>query len=206
MKTTIHTLRHARTDFNEERRYAGTIDVPLSERGRQEVLMAAGAMEGLHFDTIITSGLRRTRETARLLALNGTPILRSRLCNERCFGVMEGLTWEDIQTLDPPVLMIPVGGDFHTVNPKGGEPFEEVWARARRFRDVLFRRHSGQEILVISHGVFLQMFHGVLRRGNCIESLAEFPANMELRRFAFSGDRLVEEQARKLLDGRDVPW
>jgi hypothetical protein len=44
------------------------------------------------------------------------------------------------------------------------------------------------------------MFHGVLRGLNCIESLAKYPANLELYRFFFSGDRLVEEKVIKLTE------
>lgn len=206
MRTVISTLRHARTAYNDERRYAGSIDVPLSDRGRQEARSAAAQLQGHHYDAIVASRLRRARETAECFAADGTPIVQTRLCNERCFGIMEGLTWDDVQRLDPPVLMIPVGGELHTVNPRQGEPFEDLWARARRFRRFLFSRFSGRNVLVISHGVFLQLFHGLLRGTNCIESLALVPANLELRRFEFSGDNLVDEKAINLSHEREVPW
>lgn len=206
MRTTISTLRHARTAYNDERRYAGSIDVPLSDRGRQEARSAAARLENHRYDAIVASRLRRTRETAEYFATAGTPIVQTRLCNERCFGIMEGLTWDEVQRLDPPVLMIPVGNELHTVNPQQGEPFEDLWERARRFRRFLFRRFAGRNVLVISHGVFLQLFHGHLRGRNCIESLAFVPENLELRRFEFSGDSLVEERAIKLGGEREVAW
>ncbi len=206
MTTSISTLRHARTAYNEEKRYAGSIDIPLSEKGRREAEEAAAKMKGLRFDAIVTSRLRRAIETAEIIASGAVPIVRSRLCNERNFGVMEGLTWDDVQTLDPPVLMISVGDDRHTVNPRNGEPFEDVWERARKFRRFLFRRYADRKILVVSHGVFLQMFHGVLRGSNCIESLAVYPANLELRRFDFTGDLPAGESAVKLSDVKDVAW
>ena len=119
---------------------------------------------------------------------------------------MEGLTWDDVQSLKPPVLMISVGNDLHTVNPKGGEPFEEVWDRAKKFRRFIFDNYSGSNILVVSHGVFLQMFHGVLRGLNCIESLASYPANLELARFRFVGQRLSEESVIRLSDAVLFKW
>ena len=129
MKTSISTLRHARTAYNQEKRYAGSIDIPLCEQGRREAEEVAPKMKGLAFDAVVTSRLRRAHETARIIMPAGIPVLRTRLCNERNFGIMEGLTWDDVQTLDPPVLMISVGGDQHTVNPRNGEPFEQVWER-----------------------------------------------------------------------------
>jgi broad specificity phosphatase PhoE len=209
LKTTISTLRHAKTSYNSDRRYAGSIDVDISEEGVLEAQAAAMKMRALPYDVVVTSTLRRAYQTAEIIAAHLSPvppIVRSRLCNERNFGIMEGLTWEDVQHLDPPVLMVSVGNDLHTVNPRGGEPFEKVWSRAESFRRFLFKRFAGREILVVSHGVFLQMFHGLLRGWNCIESLAAYPANLELTRFEFTGDRRTLERTVTLSDAQDIPW
>jgi probable phosphoglycerate mutase len=206
VKTTISSLRHAHTQYNAEKRYAGTIDIPLSEAGVQDARKAAVELAGANFDVVVTSMQKRAYETARILMGKKVPIVRNKLCNERKFGVMEGLTWDDIQSLKPPILMISVGNDLHTVNPKGGEPFEEVWDRAKKFRRFLFDKYSGSNILVVSHGVFLQMFHGVLRGLNCIESLASYPANLELARFRFAGRRLAEEHVVRLSDAVLFKW
>ena len=155
---------------------------------------------------VVTSALRRTIETADLLVGNGVPRRRTRLCNERNFGVMEGLTWDDVQHLDPPVLFIEVGNDRHSVNPKDGEPFEDVWDRAKRFRRMLFREYQGKRVLVVSHGVFLQMFHGVLRGTSCIEALAAYPGSLELTCFSFTGDRLEDEKTIRLGKSEPVRW
>jgi len=205
-QTTIHTMRHGRTQYNAERRYAGSIDVELSEDGRADVRGAASRLNRLDLDIVVTSPMRRSLQTAQLLVGKTVPIVRSKLCRERNFGVMEGLTWEEIQRLQPPVLLVQVGDDLHTVNPKGGEPFEDVWERAKEFRRVLFRKYGGMNILVISHGVFLQMFHGVLRGLSCIESLAWFPANLELTTFKFAGTHLVKEKVVKICKPEAFHW
>ena len=142
--------------------------------------------------------MKRAIETAHLLVPGNPVIINSALCNERRFGVMEGHTWDEVVKFDPPVLMIDVGNDLHTVNPQNGEPFEDVWQRAKKFRNFLFKNYKGKNILVVSHGVFLQMFHGVLKGLNCIESLAVFPSNLQLVSFSFSGNRLTEAKAVQL--------
>lgn len=205
-QTTISTMRHAHTQYNAEKRYAGTIDIPLSPVGIRDAQKAAAKLAGVDFDVVITSGQKRAYQTAEILVGEKVPIVRNELCNERRFGIMEGLTWDDIQYLDPPILMIRVGADLHTVNPRGGEPFEEVWERAKRFRRFVFEKYAGSNVLVVSHGVFLQMFHGVLRGLNCIESLASYPANLELARFRFSGRRLTEESVVGLSDVVRFKW
>ena len=206
VETTIHTIRHTQTAYNVDRRYAGTIDVPLSEAGIRDAREAASKLAGVTFDVVVTSTLKRTIDTAHLLVDGKVPVVHSKLCDERNFGVMEGLTWDEVQTLEPRVLFVEVGNDLHSVNPQGGEPFEEVWERAKRFRRVLFREHRGSSILVISHGVFLQMFHGVLRGLSCIESLAVYPSNLELATFRFSGNRLIEDRLVRLGSVEHVRW
>lgn len=206
VQTTISTMRHAHTQYNAEKRYAGTIDIPLSPVGIRDARRAAAKLAGADFDVVVTSTQKRAYQTAEILVGEKIPIVRTALCSERRFGVMEGLTWDDIQTLDPPILMISVGADLHTVNPKGGEPFEDVWERAKKFRRFVFAEYSGSNVLVVSHGVFLQMFHGLLRGLNCIESLASYPANLELARFRFSGRRLAEESVQSLSDVIRFKW
>ncbi len=206
VQTTISTVRHAHTRYNAEKRYAGTIDIPLSPAGVRDARKAALKLAGLDFDAVVTSTQKRAYETAEILAGKGVRIVRNKLCNERRFGVMEGLTWDDIQSLDPPILMISVGHDLHTVNPKGGEPFEDVWERAKKFRGFIFEKYSGSSVLIVSHGVFLQMFHGVLRGLNCIESLASYPGNLELARFRFVGRRLAAEETISLSDAVLFKW
>jgi broad specificity phosphatase PhoE len=206
VEMTISTLRHAHTQYNAEKRYAGTIDIPLSEAGICDARKAAEKLNGVKFDVVVTSTQKRAFETARILVGDAVPIVRTELCNERCFGVMEGLTWDEIQSLQPPIMTIRVGNDLHTVNPKGGEPFEDVWERAKRFRRLLFKEYKGSAVLVVSHGVFLQMFHGVLKGSSCIESLANYPSNLELSRFRFSGHRLVDQGIVQFSDGETYHW
>jgi broad specificity phosphatase PhoE len=191
-------MRHAQTVYNAAKRYAGSCDVPLNEAGLRDAAQAGAKLAGFRFDVVITSTMKRTIQTASILVGDRVPMVRSRLCNERNFGVLEGHTWDEVAGFDPPVLMIKVGNDLHTVNPKGGEPFEDLWGRAKRFRRFVFRRFSGSNILVVSHGVFLQMFHGVLRGLTCIESLAVYPSNLELNVFRFWGDRLAAQKVVKL--------
>jgi probable phosphoglycerate mutase len=206
IETTIHTLRHAHTAYNAEKRYAGSIDIPLNEKGITEARQAAPKLAHVPLDVVVTSTLRRSIETAEILVGDRVPIVHCELCNERNFGVMEGLTWANVQYLSPPVLFVEVGNDLHSVNPKGGEPFEVVWSRAQQFRHYLFEHYEGLNILVVSHGVFLQMLHGVLRNSNCIESLCVYPSNLELACFQYLGSRLVDENVYQLNGANAAQW
>jgi broad specificity phosphatase PhoE len=203
VETTINTLRHGHTTYNTEKRYAGTIDIPLSEKGIRDCQEASTRLNDCHFDVVVTSTMQRSIQTAHLLVPDHQVIFESALCNERNFGIMEGHTWDEIQIFDPPILLIDVGNDLHTVNPQKGEPFEDVWQRAKKFRNYLFKNYKGNNILVISHGVFLQMFHGLLKGLNCIESLGAYPSNLELTSFYFRGKCLIDIKTEKLNSNMD---
>jgi probable phosphoglycerate mutase len=199
VETTIFTMRHGRTKYNAEKRYAGSIDVSLNESGILDAREACQKLARFRFNVVIASTLQRSIETARIIAGDSVQIVQNRLCNERNFGILEGRTWDEVQNLEPPVLFIKVGDDLHSVNPKGGEPFEDVWERAKKFRRFLFKKYQGSNVLIVSHGVFLQLFHGVLRGLSCIESLAfAYPANLELSIFRFCDKHLVDEKAVRL--------
>jgi len=198
VETLIHTIRHGHTAYNAVKRYAGSIDVPLSDKGIEDCRQAALRLAGRRFDVVVTSAMTRAFDTARLLVGESAPIVRTPLCNERNFGIMEGHTWDEILKFEPPIMMIEVGNDLHTVDPKGGEPFEDVWERAKAFRRLLFEHHAGRSILVVSHGVFLQLLNGLLRGLSCIPSLGRFPATMELASFRFVEGRLAGETVEML--------
>lgn len=189
-----------------QRRYAGRRDIPLSQTGIEEARKAAADLVRMRFDRVITSPLARAVQTAEIFANGQLPVQTCDLCTERDFGSLEGLTWDEVRNLQPPVLLIQVGYDLHTVNPKGAEPFEDVWQRAREFRRHLFDKHKGSEVLIVSHGVFLQLFNGLLRGLNCIESLAFFPGNLELNRFQFEDEKLVGQSTRRLGREEIVSW
>lgn len=68
---TLRYMRHGLTEPNLAHvRCGGDLDVPLLEQGREHVAEAARALAGMDppVGLIITSDLRRTRETARIIA------------------------------------------------------------------------------------------------------------------------------------------
>jgi probable phosphoglycerate mutase len=66
-------MRHAEVSYFENGLPVPPDDVPLTEAGRAQAVAAATALEGIPFDRVITSGLPRTIETARLVAPDVDP-------------------------------------------------------------------------------------------------------------------------------------
>jgi broad specificity phosphatase PhoE len=69
----IYLMRHARVAYFEDGRPVHPESVPLTEEGREQARAAAEVLAGIEFDRVITSGLPRTIETARIVAPDGEP-------------------------------------------------------------------------------------------------------------------------------------
>jgi 2,3-bisphosphoglycerate-dependent phosphoglycerate mutase len=96
MKTLV-LLRHGQSTWNQENRFTGWTDVPLSPLGIEEA-RAAGRLlqsEGYTFDVAFTSVLKRAIKTLWLaleeLDLMWIPIENTWLLNERHYGSLQGL-------------------------------------------------------------------------------------------------------------------
>jgi broad specificity phosphatase PhoE len=69
----IYLMRHARVAYFEDGRPLHPDAVPLTDEGREQAHAAAELLAGIEFDRVITSGLPRTLETARIVAPDREP-------------------------------------------------------------------------------------------------------------------------------------
>jgi 2,3-bisphosphoglycerate-dependent phosphoglycerate mutase len=90
-------VRHGESQWNQENRFTGWVDVPLSDKGLEEARTAGRliAAEGLRFDVAYTSVLKRAIKTLWTV-LEETdqmwiPIHESWRVNERMYGALQGL-------------------------------------------------------------------------------------------------------------------
>lgn len=96
MKTLV-LLRHGQSAWNQENRFTGWVDVPLSDLGVQEAKGAGQLIKqaGYKFDVAHTSLLKRAIKTLWLvleeLDQMWIPVHRSWRVNERMYGALQGL-------------------------------------------------------------------------------------------------------------------
>jgi broad specificity phosphatase PhoE len=185
----ISTVRHGLTELNRSRRTGGRTDAPLVEEGRQQAAEASAAFADTPFDAAYSSSLMRAVETAKIVAGVEPPqLIVDDLCIERSFGEMEGLTRQQIQERMPQVIYKPIGRVNYSLNPPGGETFDEVQERARQFLRKLRAHHQGQRVLLFSHQNFLQQFHGVMLGLDAMQALEHDILNCELNQFHLGAD------------------
>jgi broad specificity phosphatase PhoE len=190
----IGTVRHGETDYNIQNRYAGTIDVELNEQGRTDARAASARLGQMRFDVTVTSPLKRAMETAQILTGGRIETIPCSYARERDFGVLQGVTASEVEHIRPPIHFVKVGGDYHSIDPPNAETFEEVRARAAGLRSYLLGDFNGRRVLVVSHGVFLQQFHGVMRGQDWLEALGKHVGNLELTLFNMRDDTLLSEE------------
>jgi broad specificity phosphatase PhoE/ribonuclease HI len=148
--TMTHLLRHGQTEHTPERRYSGRNDLPLSRTGRAEAAAAAERAKALGVDVVVASPLRRTRETAEIVAgALGLPVVLDEDLVELDFGDLEGLTFDEARAKHP--LAARRFLDDVTVAAPGGESIADVSNRVERARRRILSQHAGRTVLVVSH-------------------------------------------------------
>lgn len=194
--TVVLTVRHGLTELNRDRRVGGRTDVPLIDEGRDQAREAAARFAGTRVDAVVSSPLVRAIETAELVT--GWPRERIELddmCTERSFGAMEGVDPREVPERFPHVHYLRIEHVGYSLNPPGGESFDELHERAHRFLAGMLDRHRGTWVAVFSHQNLLQQLHGVLRGQDPYHALEADILNCELNAFALDSDDALVEQA-----------
>lgn len=152
-------VRHGQSTGNAQNLFTGTLDLPLTDRGRGEAEAAAQSLlaAGEHIGTIFTSSLQRTRDTgtiiARALGTVGGPPIASPALNERDYGELSGLDknearqrWGEAQ--------VRLWRRSYLAEPPGGESLRDTAARVLPFflHDILPAVMTGGGVLVVAHG------------------------------------------------------
>jgi len=144
----IVLLRHGNTVGNSHERFHGSADVALSAEGRAQMHDAGRALAREVFELVVASPLRRSWESAALLA-GSHPVRLMPEFSEIYFGRWEGLTAEEIRAQDPVLYQAwqERAPDFEF---PGGEP--RAAFRDRVTKGVAELKASGaQNVLAVLH-------------------------------------------------------
>lgn len=144
----IGLLRHGPTAWNREKRIQGVSDTPLDPVFNPQPWRDTLATHG-PWDRVVSSPLRRARETARLLFSELTPEIAPGL-REQDWGAWTGLTVAGLRRDHPGLIEAQeaLGWDF---TPPGGESRRQVLARALAAVEETVRGRDGERILMVTH-------------------------------------------------------
>jgi len=117
----LYLVRHGQTEWSRSGRHTGTTDLPLTEEGRKAARLLRPALDGVTFALVLTSPMRRARETCELAGLGDRAAIEPDLM-EWGYGEYEGKTHEEIEKQTPGWLIFEHGCP-------GGESPEQVGIR-----------------------------------------------------------------------------
>ena len=159
--TRIIAIRHGETAWNVDTRIQGHLDIPLNDTGLWQAQRAAAALAGEPIAAVYTSDLKRAHATAGAIAgVAGLQPVSHTGLRERSFGVFEGKTFTEIDTLWPDDAQawrkrVP---DW---TPQGGESLLVLRERIAGTAQALAERHMGEQIVLVAHGGVLDVLYRI---------------------------------------------
>ncbi len=188
-------LRHGRAEMPDaEGRVWNYSEAPLAEGGRQRAAEVGAGLTAVPLDAVVTSDLRRARETAEAIAKpHGLPVTVERRLRELDIGDFEGMTLPRLREVDHrflPWLEVYFAGrhagpGFHVPADlawPGGESIEAAQRRSLPAFVELARRWAGGTVAICTHAYVLQalLCHVVGMEVSQYWALAGLPASLTL--------------------------
>jgi 2,3-bisphosphoglycerate-dependent phosphoglycerate mutase len=149
-------VRHGQSLWNLEDRFTGWVDVPLTDKGRDEARGAGEKLRGISIDVAYTSALKRAQHTLALIVESmgvEIPTIIDPALNERHYGDLQGLNKK--RTAEQyGEEQVHIWRRSYDVPPPGGESLEMTAARTLPFfeRCILGDIAQGKDVLVVAHG------------------------------------------------------
>jgi probable phosphoglycerate mutase len=143
----VYLIRHGETEWSLSGRHTGTSDIALTEHGREAARAWRPYSTGRVFDLVLSSPLKRARETCELAGLGERAQLDPDL-GEWDYGEYEGLTPEEISARQPKWMIFRDGCP-------GGESPEQIAARVDRVIAKVRARSSN--VVLFAHGHVLRV-------------------------------------------------
>ena len=146
----IYLVRHGETDWNNNGRFQGHINISLNEEGKIQAQKAYERLKTIDFDLIYSSDLERAAETARIInAHREIPIHYDQRLRERDAGKYSGLTLSEISKIKGVDLTISkyVSDDIL----EGIEPLSQLISRVTEFIEHMMNNQFSK-CLIIGHG------------------------------------------------------
>lgn len=152
--TLICLVRHGETDWNVLGKLQGRTDIRLNESGILQAEECSEFLKSLQWDVIITSPLKRAKETAEIINKNlNLSLIEMKDFLERDYGEAEGMLLEERKVAFPG-KSYPNQEDRLTLNNRVMSGIQEI-----------NQRYAGTNILLVTHGAVINAILADLSKG-----------------------------------------
>ena len=162
-------VRHGQTQANIQHLYYGSMDSPLTDKGRTQARAAGEMIRHLGFqpDSIFLSALTRTHETLRHMGFSPDEAQIDPRLNEQAMGQFEGYSFEQIGERFPEQFRS-WNEDRQHYRPQAGESRWDLYTRVRDFMEevIIPDMESQRRCLVIAHSGVIRCVYAYLNEEN----------------------------------------
>jgi broad specificity phosphatase PhoE len=142
-------VRAGSTDFDEQGRIKGTLDIPLSDAGQGQVGRVIGELHGTPIQVVYASPCRSAQQTAESLASDHK--LKVKTLDELQnldHGLWQGKLIDEVRVNQPKVFR-QLQDHPETVCPPQGEPVGAAMERVEQLISRLLRKHRSGTVAIV---------------------------------------------------------
>lgn len=156
--TNIYLARHGETEYNKYDQIQGRgIDISLNETGIRQAQAIAGYLRDIELHGVFSSSLKRSRETAEIVANASNLAVKSyKELDEMNFGEFEGQPASEIESELEALHQKWRSGDVDYDSPNGESP-TTVLDRAGNKMKAIIGEHQNKNLLFILHGRLIRI-------------------------------------------------
>lgn len=183
-------IRHGFSVANNEKKFAGHSDFPLTEIGKKQAERCAEALKDEHIDAIYASDLKRAFSTAIPVALShGLEIIPHKGLREIYAGSWEGEIFDELVKKYPEDYDL-WKTDIGKAKCTGGESVAELFDRVTGTLSSIAAENEGKTVCIATHATPIRVVTAAAMGGR-VEDMAEIPwaANASLNIFDFEDGR-----------------
>jgi len=188
MATQLVLIRHGVTEWNKDMRYCGYKDVSLNTQGKAHAMRLRNALKSFEFDRVYSSDRKRALQTGRII-FNGAKIIKIGALREINFGVLEGLTHEEIMKKYTNSYEKWLKDPFRN-NIPGAEPINIFKNRVRAAMKKIASVNQGKTIAVVCHGGVIAIFISSLLKSRNFWKHVPSSASITIVEYKKGGSRI----------------
>lgn len=159
--TRIYFVRHGQSESNLITQFAGSLDMPLTEKGRQQAEVTAHFLREIPFTAVYASDLMRAYDTGLAVAeIRGVPIMGDARLREIFAGEWEGETYADLERDFPDSYGV-WRHQIGLAQCPGGESVAQLQERVRACVEEIARRHPNETVCVATHATPIRVMECV---------------------------------------------